>query len=257
MPETHTRNVQNLIASHLLDSGLRRGGVVLVHSSLSSLGHVPGGAETVIRGLLEALGPEGTLLFPALSYETVNPEQPVFDIMASPSNIGAIPETFRKRPGTLRSICPTHSVSGAGPLAAALLGEHHLDDTPCGPHSPYRKLPEADGQILFLGCGMRPNTSMHAVEEVTHPPYLFGEMAIYEVIDPDGNVTTQPCRRQNFRGYAQRYERIAPLMTPGELHVGHVLEADAEIIDAAPMWKKAIEAYRSDPLYFVESTGGA
>lgn len=240
------------IAQDLLRAGLRRSGVVLVHSSLSTLGQVPGGPETVIRGLLEALGTEGTLLFPALSYETVNPEHPVFDIAFSPSNIGAIPEHFRKRPGTIRSICPTHSVSGVGPLAADLLGGHHRDDTPCGPHSPYRKLPDVDGQILFLGCGMRPNTSMHAVEEVTRPPYLFGEMATYEVIDPDGNPSTQPCRRHDFRGFAQRYERIAPLMAEGELRVGRVLEAEVEIIEAAAMWKRAIEAYRSDPLFFVD-----
>ena len=33
----------------------------MVHSSLSSMGYVPGGPETVISGLLEALGPDGTL----------------------------------------------------------------------------------------------------------------------------------------------------------------------------------------------------
>ena len=133
------------------------------HSSLRSLGPVPGGAETVVRGLVEALGPDGTLLMPALSYARVTPEQPLFDVRLTPSNVGALPETFRTRPGTLRSIHPTHSVCGVGRLAAELLGRHIEDRTPCGPRSPFHLLPEYGGQILMLGCGLRPNTSMHAV----------------------------------------------------------------------------------------------
>ena len=56
------------IAEGLIGAGVRSGGTVLVHSSLKSMGPVPGGPETVILGLLEALGPEGPLLLPALRY---------------------------------------------------------------------------------------------------------------------------------------------------------------------------------------------
>lgn len=51
----------------LAELGLARGGIVLVHSSLSSFGHVAGGADCVIDALLNVLGPEGTLCMPALS----------------------------------------------------------------------------------------------------------------------------------------------------------------------------------------------
>ena len=80
MPESEA---QKRIAEDLLSAGLRRGGAVFVHSSLRSMGIVPGGAETVIRGLLDALGPDGTLLVPALSYEYVDAARPVFDILTS------------------------------------------------------------------------------------------------------------------------------------------------------------------------------
>ena len=39
--------------------GLRPGHVVLAHSSLSSLGYVEGGAETVIDALIGAVSPGG------------------------------------------------------------------------------------------------------------------------------------------------------------------------------------------------------
>ena len=42
---------------------------LMVHSSLSALGEVEGGANTVIGALLEAIGPTGTLAMPAMSGE--------------------------------------------------------------------------------------------------------------------------------------------------------------------------------------------
>jgi aminoglycoside 3-N-acetyltransferase len=250
-------SIQHHIARDLRAAGVRRGGVLLVHSSLSSLGYVPGGAETVIQGLLEALGPKGTLLMPALSYEHVDAEHPFFDVLATPSNVGAIPEAFRTRLGTLRSVNPTHSVCGAGPRAVALLKDHVLDGTPCGPHSPFRLLPDCGGQILFLGCGMRPNTSMHAVEELVEPPYLFAGSVTYQARLANGTETTLACRRHHFAGYHQRYERVAGLLEAGALRAGHVLQAAAQVVECGPMWEAALSALRRDPFAFVERAGQA
>ena len=112
MNDSEIETIIHHISEDLSALGVRRGGVLLVHSSLRSLGYVPGGAETVIRGLLHALGEEGTLLLPSLSYDHATPRNPYFDIRRTPSNVGAIAEYFRQRPGTLRSMHPTHSVCG-------------------------------------------------------------------------------------------------------------------------------------------------
>lgn len=247
------QGAQRRIASDSLSAGLRPGGIVLVHSSLSSMGRVPGGPETVIRGLTRALGPEGTLLLPALSYEHVGARQPVFDLLRTPANVGVIPEHFRKRPGTVRSVHPTHSVCGIGPRLHDILGEHHLDQTPCGEHSPYRKLRDLSGQILFLGCGLRPNTSMHGVEELAKAPYLFGEMVAYRIILPDGGEMSLRCRRHSFAGWRQRYDRVESLLRPGkEIKTGRVLGAGAHVVESRAMWERALEALESDPFHFVE-----
>ena len=245
-------DVRDRIANDLLAAGLRRGGSVLVHSSLSSMGHVPGGPETIITGLLEALGTEGTLLMLALTWEAAKAEHPVFDCLRSPSAIGAIPEYFRTRPGTIRSIHPSHSVCGVGRKAEALLGKHHLDETPCGANSPYRALKDAGGQILFLGCGLGPNTSMHAVEELVEPPYLFGPPVVHRIILPDGGEMRMTCRSHNFVGYRQRYDRLEPLLGKEGLSRGTVLEAEVVIVECRVMWRVALDALRRDPFAFVE-----
>lgn len=240
------------IAADLRQLGVREGGVLLAHSSLSALGHVPFGAETVIQGLLEALGPQGTLLMPALSYEHVTEKAPFFDVRRTPSNVGVIPETFRTRPGTCRSVHPTHSVCGVGPRAGELLEDHELDTTPCGPHSPFRKLREVEGQILMLGCGLRPNTSMHGIEELVEPPYLFDGPLTYALITADGRSTERTYTTHGFDGWVQRYDRVAQILAPPDLRTGAVLMARCHLIEAAALWEAVLEALRKDPLTFVD-----
>ena len=245
---------QNRLAQDLASLGLRSGGVVLVHSSLSSLGQVAGGSESVVRGLLQALGPVGTLLMPALSYQLVHVDQRVFDVSRTSSCVGAIPEHFRLRRGTQRSLHPTHSVCGAGAQVAAVLADHHLDRTPVGEHSPFRRLRDHSGQVLFLGCSMVPNTSMHGVEELVEPPYLFGRTISYTLVNADGGKSEITYRSHGFGGglWGQRYERLEALLGPDELRVGAVLEATAHLVEAEAMWRRGEEALRGDPLFFVE-----
>lgn len=236
----------------LLNLGLLPGGVVMVHASLRALGQVSGGAETVIQGLLSALGADGTLLMPALSYEHVNRENPRFDVKNTPSNVGIIPETFRQRAGTKRSIHPTHSVCALGPLSAALLDPHIEDETPCGSHSPFHTLPTYNGQILMLGCGLEPNTSMHAIEELVAPPYLYDLPIEYSLIREDGVLVKKKYSPHNFCGWQQRYERVEHLLEAPALRRGQVLEAEAFLLEAAQLWRAALPALRADPFYFVQ-----
>ena len=242
---------QSPLTSDLLNLGVRPGGALLVHASLRSLGPIEGGAESVVQSLLTVLGQTGTLLMPALSYESVTPQNPLFDVANTPTCVGALPEYFRTRPGTVRSVHPTHSVSGLGHRVPELLGDHQLSDTPCGPHSPFAKLPHIDGQILFIGCGLRPNTSMHAIEEHVVPPYLFGDPIDYRVILADHSEITMRVRSHNFQGWEQRYDRLEEVMQHG-LHKGKVLQADCYLLEAAEVWLAALTALRNNPLFFVE-----
>ena len=233
--------------------GVRAGMTVMVHSSLSALGHVPGGADTIIDSLCQLLTAEGTLLMPALSYLTVTRRQPVFDLLNTSSCVGIIPETFRQRQDVLRSLHPTHSVCGWGKHARDLLAEHALDHTPCGPHSPFHRLPQCDGYILMLGCGLKPNTSMHAIEELVIPPYLFSEPITYTLIDENGGTIQKEYIPHNFNGWEQRYDRVADLLSSPQLRSGTVAGAPCHLIHTPALWKAALAQLRQNPLCFVEA----
>jgi aminoglycoside 3-N-acetyltransferase len=189
---------------------------------------------------------------PALSYENVYADHPVFDICKTPSCVGIIPETFRKMGGVMRSMHPTHSVCGIGKQAQELLKNHHKDHTPCGENSPFHLLPKVDGWILMLGCGLRPNTSMHAIEELVVPDYLYGDPLEYTLMDEDGKKSQKEYIRHGFANTTQRYDRITHVMDRPGLRFGKVCSAECFLFHTPTMWNAALMKYREDPLYFVD-----
>ncbi|GGT11976.1 hypothetical protein GCM10010254_35820 [Streptomyces chromofuscus] len=55
------------VAAELGALGVRAGETLLVHSSLRALGWVCGGTVAVVQGLIDAIGPQGTLVVPTQS----------------------------------------------------------------------------------------------------------------------------------------------------------------------------------------------
>ncbi|MBI5698831.1 AAC(3) family N-acetyltransferase [Candidatus Saganbacteria bacterium] len=164
-----------------------------MHSSLSRLGFVKGGAKTVIDALLEVLGPEGTLVMPTFGWSPN--ETDTFDCRKSPSRLGAISETFRRRPGVLRSCHPTHSVAAFGPQAEFLVSEHMRSNTPFDHFSPYQKLLKLNGDILCLGVSIRFITFYHVYEDLNpdFPVRVYADQPLQvRVIDAAGKAAVMP-----------------------------------------------------------------
>lgn len=241
------------IAADARALGVREGSVLLVHSSFKAIRKSGMTPADVIDGLRLALGEHGTLVFPTLSYLYCGPKHSMtFDVRNTPSNVGALPEYFRTSvPDVRRSLCPTHSCAAVGEMRDAVIGGHHLDDTPAGPNSPFRRVMELDGSVLFLGCGTNCNTSMHAIEELTRPDYLFEDCYTYTMIREDGTSYEQPCYAHDFRGVYQAYDRIEAILSEKELQKGSILGAKCDLMRAAPLWEKADAKYREDPHYFI------
>ena len=150
--------------------GLRRGDILELHSSLSAIGRVKGGAVTVIRAFQEVLGERGTLLMPAFTYSREGGEG--FHPDESPVKTGRIPETFRKMKGVLRSLCPIHSVAAWGKRALEFTWRHPVATT-LGKGSPFHLAAEAGGKIMLLGCDQNSNSFLHILESLAGHPMLY------------------------------------------------------------------------------------
>ena len=68
---------KNEIKEAFAQIGLRAGTTVMVHTSLSAIGYVCGGAQAVIEALTETVGPEGTIMMPLQSWKNLDPEDGV------------------------------------------------------------------------------------------------------------------------------------------------------------------------------------
>ena len=171
--------------------GVKEGDILFVHSSLSRLGYVRGGANTVLTALLKSVGSNGTLGAPTFWGFTANhlKGKLTFDVRHTPSLMGVISEAIRTHPAAYRSMHPTHTAAFIGPLSEYLTQNHHLDNTPMGPNSPYIKLIECRGKILLLGVTLEYLTNFHTIEDlVPNLPvdvYL-KEPLIFTVIDEKG-----------------------------------------------------------------------
>ncbi len=237
--------------------GIKSGDVLLMHSSFKSLGPVDGGIEAFVGSLLNVLGDGGTLLVPTLSYSHVTVNNPVFDVRRTASNVGAVTNYVRSLPGSFRSLSPTHSAAAVGKYARELTEGQLSDTTPLGAHSPFRRLPEYGGKILFLGCGTRCNTMIHSVEELTEPEYLFldGDYP-FTVIDENGTAHDITCKRHKFhtpdKEYVQRYDRVADMLDEKDINRGKIGAADSVAINAKAAWDMALSALRNDPLSLVD-----
>lgn len=243
------------LVTSLQHIGIESGDTIVVHSSLSGLGCVEGGADTVIDALLEAVGSGGTVLFPTLTgSERDGPQHPpMMDVARTPCWTGRIPETARQRPKARRSLHPTHSVVAIGAAAAAFTAGHETGNSPCDVQSPWHRLIAENGHILLLGgVTQQSNTMLHALEEQADVPYhLQPDATEGVVIGPDGRRHTVRNRLHQW-GNARHFARLdAILLEEGAMRYGQVGTSQACLISAAKLASIVLPILRRDPLHLL------
>ncbi len=169
---------KNMLHPAFKKGGIKKGDILLVHSSLSGLGHIKGGPKTVIAALQETVGQAGTVVMPAFSWSFPKNNSLPFDKNTSGSKVGIISEVFRRQNGVLRSASPTHSVSARGKYAAKIVNTEAALP-PFDKNGPFGKLFELNAKVIFLGCGLHANSFLHAVEDWLNLPYLTSDLTHY------------------------------------------------------------------------------
>ncbi|MFC3502219.1 aminoglycoside N(3)-acetyltransferase [Micromonospora krabiensis] len=165
-------------------AGVTAGRSVLVHASMRAVGHVDGGAATVLAALRRVIGraavvvpaqtPNNSTSSPAYRLATrgMTPAEVArhiariegFDPATTPSfGMGAFAEHVRREPAAVRSTHPQTSFAAVGHGAAELMRVHDLD-CHLGERSPLGALYEADATIVLLGVGYDACTALHLAE---------------------------------------------------------------------------------------------
>lgn len=245
-PMTEGTNRTEVVAQ-LRRLGVKRGGVLLVHTSFRAVRPVEGGPRGLIEALLDALGPEGTLVMP--SWTELDDEP--FDALTTPSasDLGVVAQTFWRMPGVRRSD-HFHAFAAAGPRAAVITA----DPLPLPPHipaSPVGRVHDLDGQVLLLGVGHDANTTLHLAELMANVPY---RTPSYCTVLQNGRATRIDYGENNHCcvrfALADDWLRARRLQTEGQVGQAHSrLSRSRDIVSVA------LEKLSMDPLLFLHPVG--
>ncbi|HUB06302.1 MAG TPA: AAC(3) family N-acetyltransferase [Myxococcales bacterium] len=230
------------IERQLIEMGVRRGGVLLVHTSYRAVRPVDGGPLGLIEVLRRTLGPAGTLVMP-----TITDGETVFDPRSTPSSqMGITAELFWRQPGVVRSGHPGGSFAACGPLAERLCAPQPLEP-PHGLESPPGRVYELSGQVLLLGVEHSESTLLHVAESLAKVPYFVEHPCLVEV---DGAAQQRMVRETDHccRGFTRM---DAWLAERGLQREGRVGNARAKLVAARDEVDVAVGQLARDPLVFL------
>jgi aminoglycoside 3-N-acetyltransferase len=245
--------------------GIKPGETILVHSSLSSIGYVEGGAETVIGALMDAVGISGNILMPtspnsALQLEYIQ-KLDVFDVHNTPSALGRITEVFRKMDGVWRGAHPTEPVAAMGPDAEWLIAGHLGEPTPYTANSPFRRIIERNGKILYVGVTLdNAGTSLHTLEDAVDFPYpvYHHQTFTVRVIDMMLDEHFVPVKVHNPEMSRRRKcDQLLPMFEREGVMQRHRLgQAQVLLFDAKRMFDVMVQQFEQNGVTMYTPNGG-
>jgi aminoglycoside 3-N-acetyltransferase len=223
--------------------GVNKGDHLIVHSALASFGRIDGGAKTLIKALLDAVGPQGTIVMPAFGCA-----DKVFDPEKSETGLGEVPRAFWKMPGARRSRHPLASVAAVGAKADWLVEGHENAELAHGESTPYTKLAQIGGKILLLGVDQDRNTFLHGIEEHLRLSYLKTRPASY--LSQTGQTITKeypffPGPHRNFIGLGSWLE------SQGLVKKTLIGTCVTQLMPMRQMMDALLEHLKADPALFI------
>ncbi len=242
-----------VLVNHLKEAGLQKGDTVLAHCAMSRIGFLEDGPKTLVDSLLEVIGTEGNLMMPTSPNASFQIDYArntrIFDVIKTPSALGAVTEYFRNLPGVCRSAHPTEPVAALGPDAQWLTEGHLGEPTPYTSNSPFCRLYEKNGKILYIGVTLdNAGTNLHTLEDAVdfkYPVYA-PEWFYFTVVDAEGKEHEVKTRVHNPDFSKRRKcDGLLPMFkaegVAREILIGN---APSWIFDASGMFRVMMENYR-------------
>ena len=164
---------KNDIKNALVNVGVQKGDVIMVHSDIKSFGRLGTPdrnflLQNLIDAIKESVGSNGTIVMPTFTYNFFKNKP--YDITNSKSVVGVLTEYFRKQPDVSRTLHPTHCV--------AILGKHKNELLNIGKgtfdrDSIFGKLHKMNCKFIFFGAPFHICTFIHYIENMHKVPYRY------------------------------------------------------------------------------------
>jgi len=250
------QQLRKTLTRDLLKIGVKKGDLLIVHSSFKALGLKDGTPEDVIHAFLEILGPEGTIMMPTFtySYSGVWKVRPFNPVTTPGAENGVLTETLRKHPGALRSGHPTYSVAAIG-KHAGMITQDKENASALGRGSAYDTAIGLGAKILLLGVGNNRNSAIHYAEVMADLPYndipfreFWGRTAL---VEKNGRVTEVTLLREypacsaNF-GLADDY-----LLQQGIMKSGKIGCAPCFLMNGMAMTEAVVKRLKMEPAWLL------
>lgn len=222
---------------------------VIVHASVRAFGFIQGGAETILRALIETTG---AVIAPAFTYKTmitpgVGPPhnglnygresqlnslaEPFHKDMRVDPMIGMLPEILRLHPLARRTLHPILSFSGIN-------ADKALDaQTLYNPLAPIGALADQGGWVVLLGTDHTVNTSIHFAERLAgRRQFVRWALTRNRVVECPG-----------FPGDSDGFGALAPSLEPytRRTQLGGAL---IQAVPLRPLFEATIARLRRNPL---------
>ena len=149
-----------------------RDSIVLMHSSLRSVGVVEGGAVGLLDVLISYFTDQGGLFcVPTHTWDNLSKDI-TLDVSSNEQCLGAFSSIAICDGRGVRSENPTHSMVVFGDRAKALefVKDECYVETPTNPESCYGKIIKNNGFVLLVGVNHSKNTILHTVDEMLETP---------------------------------------------------------------------------------------
>jgi len=222
---------------------------IIAHASLSALGEIEGGVETLLNALLDSVS---ALVMPTFTYKTmltpdVGPPDNALKYgcardanrmaeaflldMPADKMMGVLPEALRRHPRARRSAHPILSFAGVN-ADAALDAQTMLD-----PFAPIGVLAEQGGWVLLLGVEHTVNTSIHYAEKLAgRKQFIRWALTPERIVECPG-----------WPGCSRGFQAIAPDVD-GMARRARIGKADVQAIPLAGLFEAVSARIKKDPL---------
>lgn len=189
--------------------GLDRGDIVLVQSDLAAVGPVASGSESIpglyLAALQDVVGPLGTIAVQAAFLDYGRWEAP-YDVKLSPvsRSLGVFARYVASRPETVRSVNAIAALAAVGPQAEYLC--RGGTGSAFGVDSPWDRLYQGDGKMLFLGIDLRFMTFVHYVEHMVGVPHIYNKYYPIPVFEDRKPLQVQVTAQVRYLDFGIEYE---------------------------------------------------